>query len=225
VSGCCSGFPSTAERQFSEKIAGRDLRRYRRKGPDLSTRLLLGGLRAAGQAEGTLLDIGAGIGTLSFELLAAGVLSATTVDASAPYLDASRTEAKRRSLQERMRWHHGDFVVVADEVAAADVVTLDRVVCCYASVEPLLEAAARHARRCLAFSYPRDRWYVRAIVRTFNAVRRLEREAFRAFVRAPQTMESLVRSQGFTRLSRQTSLVWCADVYVRSGAPGASTLA
>jgi hypothetical protein len=43
------------------------------------------------------------------------------------------------------------------------VVTLDRVVCCYPDPEALLGAAAAKTRQVLAFTYPRDRWYVRTM--------------------------------------------------------------
>ena len=44
----------------------------------------------------TLLDIGGGVGAIRHELLAAGATSVTSVDASGPYLDAARSESKRR---------------------------------------------------------------------------------------------------------------------------------
>lgn len=56
---------------------------------------------------------------------------------------------------------HRDVVDVADGSAPADAVTLDRVVCCYPSYDRLLEHALRFAGHAFAFSYPRDRWFVR----------------------------------------------------------------
>src|ERR1041385_1488639 len=57
----------------------------------------------------------------------------------------------------RIEWVEGDFVAVAATVPSADLVALDRVVCCYPAYAPLLEQAAAHSRRLLAMSYPRDR--------------------------------------------------------------------
>ena len=63
----------------------------------------------------TLLDIGGGIGAVQHELLDAGVTHVTSVDASAPYLEAAREEAGARH-DGRVTYVHGDFVDLADSV-------------------------------------------------------------------------------------------------------------
>lgn len=120
-------------------MAGRDVARYRRKGPSVTTRLLRDGLRAAGPLTGTLLDIGSGIRVLTLELLDIGVNRAVAVDASEAYLSAARNEAPRRVRAGAVDWRHGDLVSLASEFRPATVVTLDRVICCY---------PAFPARRC-----------------------------------------------------------------------------
>src|SRR5205807_1708722 len=70
VSSCCSSFWAANQRQFSDVTARRDLERYRTRGPDATTRLLRDAILRAGNGK-TVLDVGAGIGALSFELLAA----------------------------------------------------------------------------------------------------------------------------------------------------------
>src|SRR5688572_28536152 len=66
--------------------AAAEMTRYRRKGPDATTRLLRDGLMNAGLVEGTLLDVGGGVGAQSFELLDRGVARAVVADASVFYL-------------------------------------------------------------------------------------------------------------------------------------------
>lgn len=83
---------------------------------------------------------------------------------------------------------------------------------------PLLEAALRRSRRLLAFSYPRDRWYVRAAVRLQNLSRALFRNPFRGFVHSVRGMETLLERHGFVRLRRHETLKWSADLYVRADA-------
>ena len=48
---CCSGCVgyAAAERQFGAAVAQRDLDRYRRKGPDASSRLILEGVKSVAQ--------------------------------------------------------------------------------------------------------------------------------------------------------------------------------
>jgi hypothetical protein len=97
----------------------------------------------------------------------------------------------------------------------ASVVTLDRVVCCYPLYEELLREALRHAGRGFAFSYPRDRWYVRAGMRLENALRQRRRNNFRTFVHPETKMRELITRAGFDLVSQRRTLVWSSDVFVR----------
>jgi SAM-dependent methyltransferase len=216
--GCCSGGAryAEAERQFGPAIAARDLERYRRKGPDATSRLLLNAVLGQVNGATSLLDIGAGVGVLDFELLANGVSSATLVDASPAYLDAAGREAESRQVADRLRCVVGDFAVLADGIESADVVTMHRVVCCYPDHASLLHSAAAHARRVFALSYPRDRWYIRFWLALKNARRRLFGNPFRTFVHAPVDMETLVTRNGFVRVHRSRTFVWSVDVYART---------
>jgi SAM-dependent methyltransferase len=217
MSSCCSSFFVANQRRFSDAVARRDLTRYRSRGPDQTTRLLRDAILGAGNGK-TVLDVGAGVGALSFELLAAGAERVTAVEAAPAYLAAAREEARRRNVADRIDLVHGDFVSVAGDAMPADVVTMDRVVCCYPAYRPLLEAALRRSRRLLAFSYPRDRWYVRAAVRIQNLGRALIRNPFRGFVHSARGMEALLGQHGFVRMQRRETLKWSADLYVRTDA-------
>ena len=200
---CCSTFERAAEQQFNEKKAAQELNRYRTKGPGPTTRLLQEGIARAGALTGTLLDIGSGVGSLTFGLLERGITRAVAVDASSAYNGVARQEAERLGREGAVQFIHGDFVNIASEVPIATLVTLDRVVCCYPSYEPLLDATLRHTDRCLAFSYPRDVWYVRVGVALENLQRRLAKNPFRTFVHPAFRMEQMIRSAGFALASRR----------------------
>jgi magnesium-protoporphyrin O-methyltransferase len=205
-----------ADQQFNDKKAAEELKRYRTKGPRVTTRLLQQGLEQAGTLSGTLLDIGSGIGALTFGLLERGVTHAVAVDASSAYDAVAREEAARLGRGDAVRFVHADFVSAAPELPTATVVTLDRVVCCYRSYGELLNAALRHAEQALALSYPRDVWYVRLGVMLENAQRWLTRNPFRAFVHPAARIEELIRSGGFERSTRRETWMWSVDVYTRS---------
>ena len=215
MSACCPAFECAADRQFNEKKATEELKRYRIKGPGPTTRLLQEGLAHAGPLSGTLLDIGSGIGSLTFGLLERGVTHAVAVDASSAYNVVARQEAARLGRADAVRFVHADFVSVAPELPAATLVTLDRVVCCYPSYEALLNAALHHAEQCLALSYPRDVWYVRLGSLLENTQRRLTKNSFRTFVHPPARMEDLIRSAGFELSIRRETWMWSVDVYTR----------
>ena len=212
---CCSTFGDIADGFFSQPMAARDLARYQRKGPGSTTRLIVEGLTAAGACKGVLLDVGSGVGSLTFELLDRGVTQAIAVDASAAYLGAASQEAARRQRADVLQFVHGDFVTVASQLPKASVVTLDRVVCCYPHYEPLLQEAANHATDWLALSYPRDMWLPRTAMSLENVRRRWKRSPFRTFVHSAAAMEQVVRQSGFELVSRRRTWMWSIDVLRR----------
>ena len=214
MSGCCSRSCGPISVQFDSKRAEADLRLYKRKGPNPTTRQLRDGIVRAGAGQ-TVLDVGAGIGAASFELLAAGFSSSLTIDASPAYVVVARREAEARGVAARMTIVEGDFVAAAATLPTADTVVLDRAVCCYPHFRPLLEAALTHSGRLLAVSYPRDRWYVRLLVAVDNLRRAARRNAFRVVVHSGAAMEELILVHGFQRASRTGTLEWCVDVYQR----------
>jgi SAM-dependent methyltransferase len=213
MSCCGSSVGAAAERQFSEKRATKDLAQYRAEGPGATARLLLAGIAKAGQPQGRLLDIGSGVGAVTFELLERGVTDAVGVDLSSAYVATASAEVVRRGRTDSVRFVHGDFVGMAGHLPAADIVTLDRVICCYPDYERLLDESVRHADRHFALSYPRDVWYVRTGIRVENLARQLRGNPFRTFVHSAAAMERVIRRAGFELVSHSCTRTWCADVY------------
>lgn len=211
----CCAHCAAAGQVFGPKTAEADLRRYRRKGPDPSTRLILEELRRLPLAGVSLLDVGGGIGVLGLELIAAGVRSVVEVDASPAYLDASRRQFAERGWTDRLRAVPGDFAALIEPLDSAEVVTLDRVVCCYPEYERLLGRASGLARDVLALSYPRDRWYVRAVISLENLWRRITRSAFRAFVHPSAGIAMVLEGSGLQRVACRATAIWAVEVYRR----------
>lgn len=211
---CCNG-PCAAAAHFNPKKADRDLRRYQRQGPDATTRMLLTELRRWPLQGLRLLDVGGGIGVIAVELNSAGLASVTLADVSAGYLEAARRHLASRGASRAAQFFLGDFAATADTLPDADIVTLDRVVCCYPEVEGLLRGAATRARRMVAFTYPLDVWYVRAAVVLENSWYRIRQDPFRAFVHSPERMASVLESAGFARAARCATLQWALDLYCR----------
>lgn len=207
----CEGIES----EFGRRIARHDLRRFRRKGPRGTTKMLLDAVRELGVSGATLLDVGGGVGTIHHLLLDEGGATAVHVDASTEYLAAAKEEAARRGHEGRVDFRHGDFLDLASAIPAADVVTLDRVICCYHDVRALVTSSATHARRIYALVYPRDHWLARAGSPAINALMRLKGSSFRTFVHPTAQVEALVRDAGLTRRVRRTTAFWQVVVFVR----------
>jgi SAM-dependent methyltransferase len=202
---------------YNEKLAASQLRRYREKGPIASTQTLIGALKAEGVEGATLLDIGGGIGAIQHELLAAGAAHATSIDASAPYLEAAREESERQSHADRITFRHGDFVDLAESIPHADVVTLDRVLNVYPNWERLAKLSAGRARRLYGLVYPRDTPMVRLVIFAMNLVFRLRRRPMRAFIRPVDEIECILRESGLSpHFCRSVGPAWQVAVYRRS---------
>jgi magnesium-protoporphyrin O-methyltransferase len=218
----CPGFASI----FDRRTAERDRDRYRRRGPDRTTAMLLEMIRRRGVEGASVLDVGAGIGIVDRELLRAGAASAVLVDGSAAYLDVARAETDAEGLGERVRIVLGDFTRLAPELPAADVVTLDRVICCYPDVDALVDLSAARARRLYGLVLPRDRWYARLAVRLENLWFALRRSPYRAFVHRNALVDARVAAAGLRRVDERFSPVWRVVLFERpwpataAGSPG-----
>src|SRR4026209_19957 len=81
---------------------------------------------------------------------------------------AARAEARRRGVLERLEFVDGDFVSRSASIDAADIVTLDRVVCCYPDVESLVRLSSSRARSAYGLVLPRDRLILRVGLRLLN---------------------------------------------------------
>ena len=208
---CCE----ITDHAFSEAEARAELRNYRRRGPMKQTKLILEAIRSLRLKDADLLDIGGGVGVIHHELLEDVAREATHVDASSAYLKEAKQEAARRGHSEHVKFIHADFTEVAQEIPTADLVTLDRVVCCYPDFRRLLKAAAEHSQRALAFTYPRETWYMRFGLRVINFFQRLRRDPFRVFLHPVSEMDALLKGEGFRRVSFRRLFVWEMALYQR----------
>ena len=163
----------------------------------------------------TLLDIGGGVGVAQLELLSAGVRSATDVDASSAYLDVAREEAGRRNYGERVTYHHGDFVALAPEIEPADIVMLDRVICCYHDMPALVATSAAKALRLYGLVYPRDAWWTRCYSAVENAAMRARRHPYRSFIHPTRQVDAMVRGAGLERRYYRRGVFGQVAVYAR----------
>jgi SAM-dependent methyltransferase len=184
---------------FTERQARRDARRYARRGLPPRARRLVRAIEARHPIkDARILEIGAGVAGLSIELLLRGARSATAIDASPPSIARARELAVARGVDDRLRIIEGDFTALADHIDDADIVILDRVVCCYPEGPALLALAARHARAVVAISYPRRAWWTRAFFSAANLGQTLLRRRFRLYLHPPARLHREVAAAGFS---------------------------
>lgn len=210
------------ERVFDEAGARRELAKYRQEGPHGTARRLIDAVRAEGEVAGSrLLDIGGGVGSIGHELMAAGAGALTAVDLSRHYLEAAEDEARERGYLDRARFEFGDFVelAAAGKVEDADIVTLDRVLCCYRHWRALVAASTARTRRLYALVYPVDRPWVRIGLALENLMHRVRRSDFRAYVHPDRAVDRAIREAGFRRTYHHSGFVWRTVVYRRTTSP------
>lgn len=189
---CTSGLADT----FTNDVSRKESDRYRKNGLPPRARKLLAAIQSATNLTGkATLEIGVGAGAFTVEMLRLGAVHAIGVDAVPAQLANARALAAEFLVADRAEFELGDFTTV--EVGNADVVVLDRVVCCYPEWEPLLKSAITHTRTVLALSYPRDTWWMKLIARAMNLWRVIIRSDFRFHIHPAAAMQALLKEHGF----------------------------
>ncbi|CAN5775865.1 hypothetical protein BH24DEI2_BH24DEI2_08760 [soil metagenome] len=162
----------------------------------------------------TVLDIGCGVGALGTSALQQGAREAVFVDVSRAYLAAARGVVEYFNLSDRASFQQGDFTDLS--VRAADLVTLDRVVCCYPDATRLLEKAAAHSRHDLVFSYPRPTWWLRAGRTLLNLGVSVFGQRYRFYLHDEKTLLDAAQSAGHVLRHRARHGLWQVLVLSRS---------
>ena len=210
---CCN--PAYQE-MFDDKSAKKELKRYQSKGVKRSTRPLIAILEKLPVKAASLLDIGGGIGIISFELFKRGLAKSTSVDISAAYAQTFRQEAARSGLADKIEAHTGDFLSIGKEVPDADLVTLDKVICCYKDYQGLINASAAKAKKWYIYTLPRDVWWVRWTQVIGEKVMHLLGSKFESFVHPTAEIEEIVVSYGFRKINTKYNLQWMTVAYEKA---------
>jgi SAM-dependent methyltransferase len=201
VTGCCARHGQ--EEFFGEKTAAHDARKYRRKGPDPMARSLARRAAARGVDGASVLEIGGGVGQVALELLKAGAASAEVVELLPAYEPLVHELASEAGVGERISFRTADLVAEPGSAVPADLVVLNKVVCCTPDGVALAGIAASLARRTLVLSFPRRVWWARAGLATLNLYLRLRGRRFRVFVHPQAALEGAVEAQGLARASER----------------------
>jgi hypothetical protein len=193
---------------FSARAARRALNRYRKKGLDALERDMLDEVSGGGIDGAKVLEIGGGIGAIQAELLEAGATSGEVVELVAAYEPYAGELARERGIEERTSFRVEDVLESPARVEPADVVVLNRVVCCSPDGVQLAGIAARLATQTLALSFPRDRLLIRVGFRGMNAVMRIMRRSFRVFVHPRAALVGAAEAEGLALASTGGSFAW-----------------
>jgi 2-polyprenyl-3-methyl-5-hydroxy-6-metoxy-1,4-benzoquinol methylase len=206
VTSCCD--PRGCDAFFNARFAGRVARRYRERGLEKNARVIVDYLEHRGVRDATVLEIGGGIGEIQIELLKRGAAHSVNLELSPAYDEEARRLLRELGLEGRVERRTCDIAVHPDEVSPADVVVLNRVVCCYPDYEGLLTAVAEHTRGVVVFSYPPRNVVSRLVVGAENAWFRLRGKEFRTFAHPPAALLATLEQNGLRRTFGHRGLVW-----------------
>jgi magnesium-protoporphyrin O-methyltransferase len=206
VGDCCT--PKGYRQIFSERSARAQARSYRRKGLDETSKRIMARLRERGVEGLTLLEVGGGIGAIQIELLKAGLLSAVSVELTPTYEQTAAELLHESGFEDRVQRKVMDFVDAGAEIEAADIVVMNRVICCYPDLPRLAGEAADHARGLLVMSFPKERWWTRFIVWMSNAGMSVTRREFRIFLHPMAQILATAKQHGLSLAGDRPGLFW-----------------
>jgi magnesium-protoporphyrin O-methyltransferase len=193
---------------FDPRAARRSLDRYRKKGlGDLEKRMLASVGTDARPGE-QVLEIGGGIGTIQAELIEKGAERGEIVELVSAYGPYARELAKDKGIADRVTFRVADLLEDRKAAAPADVVVLNRVVCCSPDGLALTELAAQLTRRALVLSFPRDRMLVRVGLRLVNLWLRMLGRSFRVFFYRPSALRAAAEAEGLRVFDRGRGRLW-----------------
>jgi SAM-dependent methyltransferase len=169
----------------------------------------------------TVLDVGCGVGDLALGTLALGATSADGIDMSEGAIEQARELASDRGFEDRASFSVGDGAT--DQLSSHDVVALNRVLCCYPSVDRLLTNSLGAAGAVYAYTAPVSDGAVGRInrfnIRISNSWFRLRKKKFRgfqAFVHDLDDVDRKIELAGFRRLHRSRErFMWRLAVFAK----------
>jgi hypothetical protein len=216
-SSCCQ--PDDFDRIFDEKHARSKARAYARNGLTGDAQRIAELVRERLAPGYSVLEVGGGIGEIGLELLRDGAARVLNVELATQYERVAAELIRERGLDDRVARRVGDFVREGDTVPHADVVVMNRVVCCYPDGDALVGAAAVHARRYLALTIPVDRWWIRLGIRMGNAFLALRRNTFRGYVHSTRLVVDAAQRRGLRLAEQHRGLIWQLIAFERPPSP------
>jgi len=177
---------------------------------------LLDALRDAPTERPTVLEIGCGTGGVSVALAEMGATQVRGVDLSPASVDVARRRAKAIGVERQTAFEIGEGS--SSTFVEHDWVVADRVLCCDARVEQLLDAVIGAARERIAISVPESRGWRGLLNRPMWAAENmwdLLHDGCRGYVHDVRHIERRLAAAGFGPPTAGHVDLWHYGVYVR----------
>jgi 2-polyprenyl-3-methyl-5-hydroxy-6-metoxy-1,4-benzoquinol methylase len=206
MSDCCT--PKGYRWVFSERSARAEAKRYRRKGLDATSRRIFDFVKQQGVEGRTVLEVGGGIGAIQLELLKAGAARAVSVELTPTYEEEATALLREAGLEDRVERRIMDFAAAGAAVEAADIVIMNRVICCYPDMPRLAGTASDHTRELLVMSFPKRTWWMRIAMLLGNAMLSATRREFHIFLHPPKRILATSEQHGLRTVHDDAGVFW-----------------
>jgi magnesium-protoporphyrin O-methyltransferase len=195
------------DKMFS-RSARKRARKFVRKGLDKPQQYIVQELDRLGIEGRSILEVGCGTGGLHLTLLKKGAASAVGIEVAGGMITEAKRLAAELGLADRTTYIRGDFLTANGSIPTADVVLMDKVLCCYADPRALIERSAIKAKSYVAVSYPRDALFARLAFGSGEKVGKALRWSFHPFYHNPAVLEGLMVEAGLENIASYTTLIW-----------------
>lgn len=203
---CCRALP--CEEMFKPRMARRALNRYRSRGLDRLDRHVLATASAGGVEGSEVLEIGGGIGAIQSELLDSGARRGEIVELVSAWEPYAAELAQEKGQAEQTVFRIADVLEEPGTVERADVVVLNRVVCCSPDGVELARSAARLTRRTLVLTFPRNALWLLVGARLLNTAFGVMGRSYRLFLHPPSALVAAARAEGLTLEDEGRTFAW-----------------
>ena len=216
---CCTSDELKAKDDFFSKRAMHYDKRFHKKGVDKTQQFLLEGITTAmnngKRSASTVMEIGCGIGGLLLTMLGKGLNYAIGVDASEGMLEKAKQNAAEMNFKDKTLFLHRDFVDVEPELNPADIVILDKVLCCDSNPQSLIKKSTAKTKAIYAVSFPRDHLLVRLFVKAGIAITKIFPVKFTPFYHEPTDIQRWIEDANFVLSCACNTFFWQVQVYTR----------
>ena len=210
---CCSANPAA---KFFDKEAKKWAKKYRKKGLEKITKMMIGGIEELGIDGKTILDVGGGVGGAHRKLLRDGASKAYVSELSQKMLTAAADFAKVEKLEDKVKYILGDIVEMNGEIPEVDITMHDKVICCYEFSDALLDYTLNKTKNIYAFVMPRDKFRIKIAFGLLTIISKIFRWEFHPFVHPVQPILDKIESAGFNIRYENATFMWKARVYEKT---------
>ncbi len=205
---CCQKCSLQGTNDFFNGQAKRYLKDFKKKGLGKEQRFLIEGISSKSFSGKSVLEIGCGVGGLHLTILQQGASSAVGIDISEGMILGARKLSRELGLEDKTKYLVGDIIEMNDSINDADIVVLDKVVCCYEDVFRLLSVSGNRTKQTYAFTYPNPNLLVQVSFRGLIALGVLFKWKFRPYWHDWKLIIKMLETQGFKQTYTNSTIMW-----------------